>query len=505
MRAIISVYHKEGVEELASVLVNLGYEIVSSGGTAQYLRERRIPVTEVFEITGFPEILGGRVKTLHPAIHGGILLRDWKEEDVKEAKSLGIKPIQVVVVNLYPFEEKVKENLEEEDLIEFIDIGGPTLLRAAAKNFRRVVVVCDPKDYSWVASKLKEGGLSLEDRRWLALKAFHYTAYYDGVISQKLADMWGVEEPFEVSAFPLRIVGRLRYGENPHQRGYLAENPLEDLGIVRARVLQGKEMSFNNYLDADSAFRLVSEFTKPACVIVKHTNPCGVAVGNDLISAFEKALSTDPQSAFGGIVAFNDTVKEKLAEVLVERFFEVIVAPEFDDAAIRVLARKKNLRVVQALGFGSWWDIKKISGGFLLQEEDRTDYQDWQVVTTRKPSYREEEDLKFAFKICKYIKSNAVVIAKDGMTLGIGSGNVSRVDSVRCAIERALRYGFDLKGAVLASEAFLPFRDNVDIAAQVGIIAIVQPGGSVRDREVIEACEEKGISMVFTKTRHFRH
>ncbi len=505
MRALISVYYKDGIYEFAKTLEDIGYEIISTGGTAKYLKERGIRVVEVEEITGFPEILGGRVKTLHPAIHGGILFREWVKGDKEQIASLNIKPIDVVVVNLYPFEEKMDEDLTPQELMEFIDIGGSTLIRASAKNFYRVAVVVDPKDYSWVAENLAKGGLDLQDRKYLAYKAFSLTSYYDAVISKTLAYLFEFDTPTEYSAIPMKFEKELRYGENPHQRGWLFSNPMEKLGIVRSRTVQGKEMSFNNYLDADAASRLVSEFQKPACTIVKHMSPCGVALGKDLLDAYEKAFSSDPESAFGGIVAFNDRVDKRLAEKMAGVFLEVVAAPEFSENALEVFSKKKNLRVIQFLGYSYSFDIKKISGGFLTQEEDSLDYEKFEVVSERVPTDREMEDMVFATKVCKYIKSNAIVIVKDGRTLGIGSGNVSRVDSLRCAIARAQRYGFELKGSVMASEAFLPFRDSVDIAHQVGISAIVQPGGSIRDKEVIQAADEHGIAMVFTGTRHFRH
>ncbi len=505
MRALISVYYKDGIYEFAKTLEDIGYEIISTGGTAKYLKERGIRVVEVEEITGFPEILGGRVKTLHPAIHGGILFREWVKGDKEQIASLNIKPIDVVVVNLYPFEEKMDEDLTPQELMEFIDIGGSTLIRASAKNFYRVAVVVDPKDYSWVAENLAKGGLDLQDRKYLAYKAFSLTSYYDAVISKTLAYLFEFDTPTEYSAIPMKFEKELRYGENPHQRGWLFSNPMEKLGIVRSRTVQGKEMSFNNYLDADAASRLVSEFQKPACTIVKHMSPCGVALGKDLLDAYEKAFSSDPESAFGGIVAFNDRVDKRLAEKMAGVFLEVVAAPEFSENALEVFSKKKNLRVIQFLGYSYSFDIKKISGGFLTQEEDSLDYEKFEVVSEKVPTDREMEDMVFATKVCKYIKSNAIVIVKDGRTLGIGSGNVSRVDSLRCAIARAQRYGFELKGSVMASEAFLPFRDSVDIAHQVGISAIVQPGGSIRDKEVIQAADEHGIAMVFTGTRHFRH
>ncbi len=505
MRAVISVYYKDGILDLAKTLQECGYEIVSTGGTATYLQESGVKVTKVEEVTNFPEILDGRVKTLHPKIHGGILYRDYVQEDLRQIESLGIKPIDVVVVNLYPFEEKAREDLSERELLEFIDIGGPTLIRASAKNFHRVTVVVDPSDYQWVSEKIKKGTLTLKDRQYLAVKAFSYTAYYDSLISLYLFSRFQMEEPFTYSALPLKLEGALRYGENPHQKGYIFSNPLESLGIVKAKVIQGKQMSFNNYLDADSAVKLASEFDKPVCVIVKHNNPCAVALGENPLDAFLKAYSLDEESAFGGIVAFNDMVDEDTAKEISKVFFEIVIAPEFSPKALEVFSKKKNLRVIQYFGHTFSFDIKKVSGGYLLQDEDTLLYEELSVVSQRKPTEEELKDLIFAYKVCKYVKSNAMVIVKDGKTLGIGSGNVSRVDSLRCAISKAKRFGFDLEGAVLASEAFLPFRDSVDIAKQAGIKAIIQPGGSIRDNEVIEAVNEYGMAMIFTKTRHFRH
>ncbi len=506
MRAVVSVYRKEGVEILAKTLEKLGYEILSTGGTAEYLKRKGIKVREISTVTGFPEIMEGRVKTLHPVIHGGILYRDWVKEDRENANRLGILPIDVVVVNLYPFEEMMREDLGEKELMEFIDIGGPALIRAGAKNFFRVTVVVDPEDYSWVARKLEKGELSQEDRIFLAQKAFSHTAYYDSVIAQHLRKLMDQEQELKELTLPMKLVRKLRYGENPHQKAWLYTNPFEDIGIAKAELLQGKEMSYNNYLDADSASRIVLEFPNdPVCAIVKHNNPCGVAVGKDSAEAFIRAFEADPQSAFGGIVAFNDTVTKETAEKLTSVFLEVVIAPHYEDEALDILSRRKNLRVLRLYGITSFYEIRKISGGFLLQEEDTLLNNQFETVTSRKPTEREKEDLLFAWKVCKYVKSNAIVIVKDKRTLGVGSGQVSRIDSLRCAIEKALRYGYDLKGSVFASEAFLPFRDSVDLAHRVGISAIVQPGGSIRDKEVIKAAEEFSISMVFTKTRHFRH
>ena len=506
MRALISVYRKEGIEKLAKALEELGYEIISTGGTARYLEEKGIKVKEVSEITEFPEILEGRVKTLHPKVHGGILFRDWVEKDKEEIQKLGIEPIDVVAVNLYPFEEKLKEGLEDKELMEFIDIGGPTLIRAAAKNFFRVVVLVDPEDYDWVIEKLKKGNLTLQDRAYLAWKAFSHTAYYDGVISQAFKKLYSIDTFNKEEALPLKLSKKLRYGENPHQRGYLYLNPVEELGISRSEVLQGKEMSFNNYLDSDSAVRLLLEFPNDkVCVIVKHNNPCGVATGNTTKEAFLRAKEADPVSAFGGIVAFNDVVDLETAKELTSMFLEVVIAPDYEPAALEELKKKKNLRVIKFYGLQYGFDIKKVSGGFLLQDEDSVLYEKLEVVTEKEPTDREMTDLIFSWKVVKHAKSNAVVIAKNGQTLGIGTGNVSRIDALKCAIKKAQEFGFDLKGAVVASEAFFPFRDSVDEMAKVGISAVIQPGGSIRDKEVIEACNEHGIAMVFTGTRHFRH
>jgi len=502
MRAIISVYYKEGVEKIGRVLAELGYEIVSSGGTYTYLTSKGIPAVKVSDITNFPEILDGRVKTLHPAIHGGILAR---EKDIPLIKNMNIEPVDFVVVNLYPFEEKMKDELPEEELIEFIDIGGPALIRASAKNFHRVTVVTDPSDYDWVAEKIKSQSLTLKDRAYLAYKAFSLTAYYDSLIAEKIRAMYDIEESSSYLTLPMKKRKMLRYGENPHQKGILYEDPFEDIGIAKVSVLQGKEMSFNNYLDADSAVKIVSELSGKSCVIVKHNNPCGAATASTVVDAFRKARDSDPESAFGGIVAFNDTVDVETAEELTSMFLEVIVAPEYEESALQILSKKKNMRVLKYEGLQRSYDIKKISGGYLLQDEDVKLFDEWRVVTQKEPSEEEKEDLLFAWKVCKYVKSNAIVIAKGRQTLGIGSGNVSRVASLKCAVEKALQFGHDLKGAVVASDGFFPFRDSIDFAAKHGISSVIQPGGSIRDEEIIRVCNEHYISMVFTGTRHFRH
>ena len=503
--ALISVWNKEGVDRLAKELHELGYKIVSSGGTARFLKEKGIPVVEVSEITGFPEILDGRVKTLHPKIHGGILYRDWVEKDKEQLRELGIEPIEIVVVNLYPFEEKRKEDLTLKELLEFIDIGGPTLIRAAAKNFPRVSVLTDPADYGEFIEKLKKGELTEEYRAKLAVKAFAHTSYYDSVIYNTLRDITGDEETLKEETVPMKLKETLRYGENPHQRGWLFENPLEELGLTKAEVLQGKKMSFNNYLDADAAVRLVSEIPERACAIIKHTNPCGVATGKTVKEAYQRALEGDPVSAFGGIVAFNDTVDGETAEELTKIFLEIVIAPDFTPDALGILSKKKNLRVIKYFGRSVWKDLKKISGGFLLQDEDTELYKELKTVTKRKPTEREMEDLLFAWRVVKHTKSNAIVIAKDKQVLGVGMGLTSRVDALKHAINKAKEFNKDLKGAVVASDAFFPFRDSVDIACAEGITAFIQPGGSIRDKEVIEAADEHGAAMVFTGMRHFKH
>ncbi len=504
MRALISVYYKENVEKIAESLLKTGYEILSSGGTAKYLSKKGIKVTEVSEVTGFPEILNGRVKTLHPVLYGGILARDNKN-DMEEIKKMNIKPIDVVVVNLYPFGDKMKEEIEEEELIEFIDIGGPTLIRASAKNFKRVTIITDPKDYEWVAKKIEEESLTLEDRAYLAFKAFSLTSYYDSLIYETIRDIYDIREEPYYKTIPMKKLKELRYGENPHQRAYLYINPFETIGIASVDTMQGKEMSFNNYLDADSALKIVSEIDSITCVIVKHNNPCGVATATTVSEAFRRARDADPESAFGGIVAFNDTVDIETARELVSMFLEVIIAPDYEEEALEVLSKKRNLRVLKFMGIQHSSDIRKISGGYLIQDEDTGIMNGWRIVTKKEPTERETKDLLLAWKVCKYVKSNAVVIVKDGRTVGIGSGNVSRVASLKCAIEKALQFRHDLKGAVIASDGFFPFRDSIDYAVKYEISAIIQPGGSIRDEEVIAACNEYYISMVFTGMRHFRH
>ncbi|NPB06307.1 MAG: bifunctional phosphoribosylaminoimidazolecarboxamide formyltransferase/IMP cyclohydrolase [Aquificae bacterium] len=506
MKAVLSVYDKTGLEELARALVELGYEIISSGGTAEYLKKHGIPVTEVSDFTGFPEILEGRVKTLHPKLHAAVLARPWREEDRETLKRLGTDDVTLVAVNLYPFEEKSRELTDLKELTEFIDVGGPALLRAGAKNFFKVTVLCDPADYGWVVEKLKSGTLTEHDRARLAVKAFAHTAYYDAVIYRTLARLTGHEEPLPREALPLKEGRKLRYGENPHQRGYLYLNPLEELGVARARQLQGKQMSYNNYLDADAAFRLVSEFpNETVCAIIKHANPSGVALGSSPAEAFKRAYEADPVSAFGGIVAFNAPVDAETAELIKGVFLELVLAPRFEPEALELLSKKRNLRLLEVHGLSLGLEVRKVSGGYLLQDEDAELFKELRVVTKRKPTEEELKQLLFAWKVVKHARSNAVVLAKDGVTLGVGTGNVSRVGALRCAINRARELGRSLEGAVAASEAFFPFRDSIDELARAGVTAVIQPGGSIRDEEVIKAADEHGMAVVFTGTRHFKH
>ena len=510
-RALISVSDKTGVLEFAKELKNLGYEIISSSGTAKYLKENGIDVIEVSQLTGFPEILDGRVKTLHPKIHGGILAIRDNQEHRKQLQENDIKPIDIVAINLYPFENTVKKGADLDEIIENIDIGGPALVRASAKNYKYVAIITDPKDYSDIINELKEyGEITIHTKKKLSLKAFRHTAFYDSIISQVLNEKFEINEDFpENLTIPMRLKSGLRYGENPHQKASLYINPLENgISVADSEILQGKEMSFNNYYDVDSAVLLVKEFEEPACVIVKHNNPCGVAVAENVKQAYTLALETDPKSAFGGIVAFNKEVDEDTAKELTKLFLEVVVAPSFSDSALEVLKTKKNLRVVKVKNFDKKLegkDIKRISGGYLLQDRNLGLYTELKVVTERQPTEKELEDLIFALKVVKHVKSNAVVIAKDKRTVGIGVGQTSRVDSLETAIKKAKEFNLPLEGSVLASEAFFPFRDSIDTAAKEGIKAVIQPGGSIRDQEVIDACNEHGIAMIFTNMRHFKH
>ncbi len=512
-RALISVSDKRGVVEFAEELERLGYQIISSSGTAKVLKESGIDVIQVSDITGFPEIMGGRVKTLHPKIHGGLLAVRDNPEYMRQLEEQGIEPIDIVAINLYPFEETVKKGADIDQIIENIDIGGPAMVRASAKNYKFVTIVVDPDDYNSIISELKESGeTSLETRKRLALKAFRHTAFYDSVISTVLNEKFGINEkfPYELSV-PFRRKNLLRYGENPHQEAAVYISPVEYRGLSTAEseILHGKEMSYNNYLDVEAAVNLVKEFEETAAVIVKHNNPSGVATAEKPEEAYRKALSKDPKSAFGGIVAFNRTVDLNTAKALTEIFLEVVAAPDFEKDAFDYLKdKKKNLRIVKIRNFEKTpdgVDYRRISGGILVQDRDNELYKELKVVTERKPTDKEFEDLLFAWKVVKHVKSNSVVIAKDKATVGIGPGQTSRVDSLETAVKKAKEFNLDLSGSVLASEAFFPFRDSIDQAAEYGIKAVIQPGGSIRDKEVIQAANEHNIAMIFTGMRHFKH
>jgi phosphoribosylaminoimidazolecarboxamide formyltransferase/IMP cyclohydrolase len=512
-RALLSVSDKTGVADFARALAAHDVELLSTGGTARALRDAGLAVTEVADHTGAPEIMGGRVKTLHPRIHGGILGRRDVDADVMEQHD--IAPIDLVVVNLYPFRETVaREDATREEAIEQIDIGGPAMIRAAAKNQQHVAVVTDPADYDAVGAEIAEGGTRERTRRHLALKAFRHTAAYDAAI----ADWLGREERDADSLLPTVFQPRfermqeLRYGENPHQRAAFYAMPDGPAATVtRARVLQGKALSFNNIADADTALECVKQFDEPACVIVKHANPCGVAVAADAAAAYEGAYATDPVSAFGGIIAFNRTLDAGLARTLVDRqFIEVLIAPAFGDDALAVLAEKKNLRVLatgELAGMAGGLDFRGVAGGLLVQERDvpLTDDNGLRTASRIEPDDRMIHELLFAWRVSKSVKSNAIVYAADGRTIGVGAGQMSRVISTRICAIKAADAGLDTRGAVMASDAFIPFRDVLDAAAADGITAVIQPGGSMHDDEVIAAADELGLVMVFTGMRHFRH
>lgn len=521
-RAIISVTDKTGVVEFAKELSGLGVEIISTGGTAELMQKAGINVMPISSYTGFPEMLDGRLKTLHPKIHGGILGIRGNARHVKEMESYGIPPIDMVVVNLYAFENAVAKGCTLEEAIENIDIGGPTMIRAAAKNHNDVAVVVDPADYGGIIKEMKEkkGALCAPTRFTLAQKVFRLTARYDAAISNYLGTIPDLPEVESPKRFPdtytvqFEKVQDLRYGENPHQSAafYRRSHP-GGSGLSGAKKVQGKELSYNNILDLSAALQIVSEFNEPSAVIIKHNNPCGVAVSKDgILAAYEKAYATDKTSAFGGIVGFNRIVTKEVAATLTQIFLEAIIAPGYDKDALGVLGAKKNLRVLdvgkikketQPNAFD--FDIKRVEGGMLLQTPDSESASDLKTVTVRAPDEKELEDLLFAWNVCKFVKSNAIIFAKGGATVGIGAGQMSRIDSTRIAVMKAADAGLAVKGSVLASDAFFPFRDNVDMAAQNGVTAIIQPGGSIKDAEVINAADEHGIAMVFTGIRHFRH
>ncbi len=510
MKALISVYDKTGVVELARALQEAGYGLVSTGGTHRTLTEAGLAVEQLSDVTGSPEMLDGRVKTLHPVVHGGLLARRDLPEHMGELEAHGIAPIDVVVGNLYPFEATVsREGIADADVLENIDIGGPTMLRAAAKNHPAVTVVVDPADFGWVAERIRAGGTSLEERRRLAATAFSHVAMYDSIVA---AWMRGSDDPFpkELSIGVRRVSGELRYGENPHQRGALYADAPSRGGVVAAEQLHGKELSYNNILDADAAWRAASEFSGQAVSVIKHTNPCGLAVHADQAEAYRRAFDGDPVSAYGGILGFNRAVTGEAAEALRRVFFEVIVAPGYEDAAMEILQKKRDLRILRIPETPSGGlaaaplQVRRVSGGLLLQTADALDEDPsaWQVVTQRGPSETELADLAFAWRAAKHIKSNTIVLAKGQALVGMGAGQPNRVNSVHLAARAA---GERASGTVLASDAFFPFADGLELAAESGITAVVQPGGSIRDDEVIAAADKAGLAMVFTGVRHFLH
>lgn len=515
-RALLSVSDKTGIVAFAQALVQRGVTILSTGGTAKLLREHQVPVTDVSEHTGQPEIMDGRVKTLHPKIHGGILAR--RDQDQAVMSEQGIAPIDLVAVNLYPFAQTVADpNCSHEDAVENIDIGGPTMVRAAAKNHRDVTIVVNASDYDAIIAEMdaNDNSLTFDSRFDLAIKAFEHTAQYDGMI----ANYFGARLPQSDSKFPRTFNAQfqkkqdLRYGENSHQSAafYVEANPAE-ASVATATQLQGKALSFNNIADTDAALECVKSFAEPACVIVKHANPCGVAVADSALEAYNRAFKTDPTSAFGGIIAFNRELDAETAKAIVERqFVEVIIAPQVSNAARDIVAAKANVRLLEC---GTWadqrpasYDFKRVNGGLLVQDSDHGEISldDLQVVSKVKPTSEQLSDLMFCWKVAKFVKSNAIVYARDGMTIGVGAGQMSRVYSAKIAGIKAADEQLEVAGSVMASDAFFPFRDGIDAAAAAGIKAIIQPGGSIRDEEIIAAADEHGIAMVFTGMRHFRH
>jgi phosphoribosylaminoimidazolecarboxamide formyltransferase / IMP cyclohydrolase len=529
MRALISVSDKTGVLELARELHALKVALISTGGTAKLLADNGLPVTEIAQVTGFPEMLDGRVKTLHPKVHGGLLARRDLPAHMEALESQAIEQIDILIVNLYPFEATVaKDGCTLEDAIENIDIGGPAMVRSAAKNWKDVAVLTDASQYAGVVNELKTGGISQKTKFALSVAAFNRISNYDGAISDYLSaidfEASCAEKTPVRSPFPAQTNGRfvklqeLRYGENPHQAAAFYRDVQPAPGsLVMAKQLQGKELSYNNIADADAAWECVKSFAEPACVIVKHANPCGVAVGADALAAYSKAFQTDPTSAFGGIIALNCALDEAAALQISKQFVEVLIAPSYSPEALAVFKAKANVRVLEialpAGGDNAWskgqnaMDIKRIGSGILMQTADNHELQlsDLKVVTTRQPTPQQLQDLLFAWKVAKFVKSNAIVFCKDGMTMGVGAGQMSRLDSARIASIKAGHAQLSLQGTVVASDAFFPFRDGLDVVVDAGASCVIQPGGSMRDQEVIDAANERGVAMVFSGVRHFRH
>lgn len=504
-RALLSVSDKTGLTAFAQGLCKLGYEIVSTGGTFKALQDAGVKVTKVAEVTGFPEILDGRVKTLHPKIHGGILAMR-NPQHLAELEQNQITPIDIVAVNLYPFKATVsKPGVTLEEAIENIDIGGPSMVRAAAKNYRDVLIVTNPELYPLVLEQLTSGEVDESTRLNLALEAFRHTASYDAMISAYLARVTG-SDLAETYVNAGEKVYKLRYGENPHQRAAFYKDMLPGgSGLPDAEQLNGKELSYNNIIDTQAAWDLVREFQTPACVIIKHNNPCGTALGNNLAEAYERALAADPVSAYGGIVAFNGRVDEEAAHKAASLFMEVIIAPGYDDQALAILKKKANLRILRLeISPPEAWQVKSVDGGFIVQQtdQDQVGAGDLRVVTAAQPTPEQIEDLLFAWKVCKHVKSNAIVLAKGRQTVGVGAGQMNRVGSARIAVDMA---GDKAAGSVMASDAYFPFKDSIEVAIAGGVKAIIQPGGSIRDEESIAECNQHGIAMVFTGVRHFKH
>lgn len=521
-RALLSVSDKAGILEFAQALSSRGVELLSTGGTARLLADAGLAVTEVSDYTGFPEMMDGRVKTLHPKVHGGILGRRGKDDAIMAQHD--ISPIDMVVVNLYPFAQTVaREGCSLEDAVENIDIGGPTMVRSAAKNHKDVAIVVNSGDYDAIIAEMDahESALTLETRFDLAIKAFEHTAAYDSMIANyfgTLVPAYHGERNQPAGRFPrtlnLNFIKKqdMRYGENSHQdAAFYTEENISEASVATAQQVQGKALSYNNIADTDAALECVKEFSEPACVIVKHANPCGVATGDDLLAAYERAYQTDPTSAFGGIIAFNRELDEATAQAIISRqFVEVIIAPAVSEAALKITAAKQNVRVLIC---GQWQnrtaalDFKRVNGGLLVQDRDlgMVDASQLRVVSKRQPTEQELRDALFCWKVAKFVKSNAIVYARDNMTIGIGAGQMSRVYSAKIAGIKAADEGLEVKGSAMASDAFFPFRDGIDAAAASGVSCVIQPGGSIRDEEVIAAADEHGIAMIFTDMRHFRH